>query len=358
MSFGGDTPQPPVNETKSARYHRLKRRAAVLSLASTAALLTILLSTRSNAGIVGLFLLLELVAFPFTFYRSFLLERRYELSSESPRAWLRDHAKAFGLSFVLAVAAAQAVYVLIRWNPDWWWAPAAGLAAAMLLVLAKVAPVVLLPLFYKVTPLERPALAERLMALSRKARVPVLGVYEWRLGARTRRANAALVGSGSTRRILLSDTLLAEYTDDEIEVILAHEIAHHVHHDIAKGILFETALIIGVCFAAATVLAATWRDIGLASPADRSGLPLLLLAGGAVMLTAAPLVNAFSRVNERRADRYALRLTGQRTAFVSAMKRLATQNLVEESPSRAAVVLFHTHPPIEERIAAARVSAG
>ncbi|HXG55908.1 MAG TPA: M48 family metalloprotease, partial [Vicinamibacterales bacterium] len=230
-----------MNETKAARYQRLKRRAGFASWTCTAALLAALLWAKASPGIVSLFLLLELVAFPFVFYRSFILERRYELSSESLSPWLRDHAKALGLTLALAVSAAHVIYVLIRWSAVWWWLPAAGLAAGALLLLARVAPIVLLPLFYRFTPLERPSLVERLLALSRKAGVPVLGVYEWDLGAKTRRANAALVGAGSTRRILLSDTLLAEYTDDEIEVILAHEMAHHVHHDIAKGIAFETA---------------------------------------------------------------------------------------------------------------------
>lgn len=346
-----------MNETKSARYHRLKRRAGLLSAAASAGLLVLLLWARADAGIIGLFLLLELIAFPFTFYSSFLLERRYELSSESLAAWVRDHAKALGLTLVLAVTATYVVYALIRWNAEWWWVPAATLAIAAMVILAKVAPVILLPMFYKFTPLDRPALVERLMALSRKARVPVLGVYEWGLGAKTRRANAALVGSGSTRRILLSDTLLAEYTEDEIEVILAHEMAHHVHRDIAKGLVFESALLVCATFAASAALRAWWQPLELSSPSDPAGLPLLLLAAGAVMLAAVPLTNALSRWNERRADRYALASTGQHSAFVSAMRRLASQNLAEENPSRATVVLFHTHPPIEERIAAARLSA-
>jgi STE24 endopeptidase len=342
-----------VNEPKSARYHRLKRQAGIASVLCTAVVLAALLWTHTRIGIVALLLLLEAVAFPFTFYRSFLLERRYELSSESPSAWLQDQAKALALMLVLASGAGYIVYALIRWNAEWWWLPAALLAAAATVLLAKAAPIFLLPLFYKFTPLDRPALVERLMQLSRKAHVPVLGAYEWGLGAKTRRANAALVGSGSTRRILLSDTLLSEYTDDEIEVILAHEMAHHVHHDIGKGLLLETALLVVACYSASVALRAAWQPLGLSSPADVGGLPLLLLAGGAVTLIATPLANAFSRRNERKADSFALALTGQRPAFVSAMRRLASQNLAEENPSRATVVLFHTHPPIEERITAA-----
>ena len=178
------------------------------------------------------------------------------------------------------------------------------------------------------------------------------------VGEKTRRANAALVGTGATRRILVSDTLLAEYSDDEIEVILAHELAHHVHYDILTGLAAEVLLLVAAFFAAATALAFWWPLVGLHAPNDIAGLPLLLLAGGAVSLAATPWVNALSRWNERRADRYALTLTRQPAAFISAMRRLALQNLAEERPSRAALWLFHTHPPIEQRIEAARTFQG
>ena len=99
---------------------------------------------------------------------------------------------------------------------------------------------VLLPIFYKFKPLDRPALVDRLMALATRARTDVVGVFEWVLSGHTRKANAALAGMGRTRRILLSDTLLADYSEDEIEVILAHELAHHVHRDLWRGIAVQT----------------------------------------------------------------------------------------------------------------------
>jgi STE24 endopeptidase len=350
-----------VNEPKSSRYHRLKRRAGFAAGCGTALLLVALLWLRpSLPGAMYVLMLVgmhELIALPVAFYRSLLLERRYELSTEPARAWLRDHLKAVGITLAFALAAAQVIYTLIAWSPVYWWLPAAAAATAATVLLTTLAPVLLFPLFYTFTPLDRPQLTGRLVALSKRAGVPVLGVYAWGLGAKTRRANAALVGSGATRRILLSDTLLAEYSDDEIEVILAHEMAHHVHHDIRNGILLEFGLLLAACYAASVALGAWWQPLGLSGPADPAGMPLLLLAVGAVMLAAAPLVHAFSRANERRADRFALALTGLREPFVSAMRRLGAQNLVEEEPSRLTVWLFHTHPPIEERIAATRPTA-
>ncbi len=290
----------------------------------------------------------EILSFPFVFYRSFLIERKYGLSSEPLTTWLLDHIKALALGLPLSILAGLAVYGTIHLWPDNWWLIASGLFAAFGLVLSRVAPVLLMPLFYRFRPLTRDALRERLLTLSQRAGVPVLGAFEWGLGEKTTRANAALVGAGRTRRILVSDTLLKDYSDDEIEVILAHEIAHHVHHDMWTALTLETLIVAAALWGAAITL----RRAGYA-PADLAGLPLLVLAAAAVSLILTPFANAWSRHNERRADRYALKLTGRSSAFVTAMRRLGAQNLAEERPSTPIVWFFHTHPTIEERIAAA-----
>jgi STE24 endopeptidase len=367
-----------VNEDKASRYHRLKRRAAVLSVGLTTVMLVGLvvsgaspafavaarsLSPGDGSGfpafaiaayVVMLAILHEALAFPLAFYYGFILDRRYGLSSESFLAWLRDHAKAVGLGLVLAIAGAECVCFALRISPAWWWLLSAALFATAMYVMAKIAPVALLPLFYRFTPLGRESLRTRLVALSQRAGIPVLGVYEWALGEKTRRANAALVGTGRTRRIIVSDTLLAEYSDDEIEVILAHEIGHHVHRDILVALAAESVLLVVGFYAAALALSVLWQPLGFHGPADFAALPVLVLAGGALSVVSTPLINALSRRNERRADRYALTLTQQPAAFISAMKRLGTQNLAEARPSRAVLWLFHTHPPVEQRISAAR----
>jgi len=189
--------------------------------------------------------------------------------------------------------------------------------------------------------------------LAERAGARVLGAYEWGMGEKTRKANAALAGLGSTRRILVSDTMLTNYSDEEIEVVLAHELAHHVHGDIWKGLLFESALVLAGFFVAARVLASSGERFGLTGVADVAGLPVLLLTTGAVSLLMMPAAYAVSRAQERKADRFALELTGNPSAFVSAMRRLGAQNLAEERPSRIVQWLFYSHPPLVERIAAA-----
>lgn len=366
-----------MNEDKSTRYHRLKRRSAVASVACSALLLGALLTSGLSASLadlarqasrsassqsplaVALYVVLvaflnELITFPLALYQGFLLERRYGLSKETSGGWLADHGKAAALGLCLSIAAAEAIYVSMRASTTWWWLFSSLVFIAAIAGITRLAPVLLLPLFYRFTPLAQESLRDRLVSLSDRAGVAVLGVYEWALGEKSRRANAALVGTGATRRILLSDTLLAEYSEDEIEVILAHEIAHHVHHDIRNAFAAESVLLVLALYAGAATLALSWQPLGLTGLSDVAGLPVLVLAGGALTMMATPLVNAFSRRNERRADRFAITLTKQPAAFISAMKRLGTQNLAEEHPSTLVLWLFHSHPPIEQRIEAAR----
>jgi STE24 endopeptidase len=369
-----------VNEDKATRYQRLKRQASVVSLLWSVLLLGALVGTGWSgtirnvaerlAGRVAppswqhgatvfcyvllLSLLNEIASLPLGFYSGFFLERRYDLSNETVGGWLADQAKAFGISLLIGAGAAELIYFCIRLSPDRWWL-AAGMVFALLIVgLTNLAPVVLLPLFYSVKPLDRDVLRTRLLALADRAGARVLGAYEWGLGSKTRKANAALAGLGGTRRILVSDTMLSEYSDDEIEVVLAHEIAHHVHGDIWKGIVFESALILAGFYLASQLLHALTRPMGLRGVDDVAGLPLLLLAAGAVSVVMVPVAHAISRAFERRADRFALDLTHNPDAFISAMRRLGMQNLAEENPSRIVRWLFYSHPPIRDRIAAAQ----
>jgi STE24 endopeptidase len=363
-----------VNEDKATRYHRTRRRLSVVSTVAGALLLIAFVASGGSAWlrtvaeswtngaftltvIVYVFLLalaVELIELPLAFYSGLTLERRYGLSTQSTLRWWADFAKAGVIGLAFAILGAIAVSSLLRWDPDRWWITAAIVFSVVMIALVQLAPVLLLPVFYEFKPLDRPVLHDRLVALAERAGARVLGVFEWRLGDRTRKANAALTGIGRTRRIIVSDTLLADHSDDEIEVILAHELAHHVHRDIWKGIALEIGLIAAGFFLADRALGAVVGRFGLVSKSDPAALPILVLAGGLVSLALTPFANALSRAHERRADRYALDMTKNAAAFTSAMKRLGAQNLAEERPSRLVEFLFYTHPPITARIEAAR----
>jgi STE24 endopeptidase len=373
-----------LNEDKSTRYHRLKRRISIASLGLSVLLLGGLTWTGASVGmrvmadavatrvagagwvesaavVVYVFFLSiinEIVSLPLSVFGGYVVERRYGLSNESLVRWGLDEAKSSGIGLALGCGAGLLIYALVRVSPDNWWLMAGLLFALVVLGLTSVAPVLLLPLFYTVRPLARESLRARLLALAERTGARVLGAYEWGLSEKTKKANAALTGIGGTRRILVSDTMLAEYSDDEIEVVLAHELAHHVHGDIWKGMAFEAGLILAGFYLASRVLAALSGSIGLQSVADPAGLPLLLLAAGGVSLVMLPVAHAMSRAHERSADRFALDLTNNPGAFISAMRRLGAQNLAEEHPSKVVQWLFYSHPPIRERIAAAEAFGG
>ena len=368
-----------MNEDKATRYHRLRRRADLLGTATAGVVLLTLAVTggshrlrdlaaalsqwlpeRANdivmvmLATILVMLILAIVELPFAYYHGFLLEHRYGLSTQSGGHWLSDQAKGIDLGLVLAIFGTAVVYGALRnWPDDWWWISALVFAAATIGV-AQLAPVILLPMFYTFRPLDRPSLVERLLALATRARTDVVGVFEWVLSSHTRKANAALAGLGRTRRILLSDTLLADYSEDEIEVILAHELAHHVHRDLWRGIAVQSLALAGGFKVASVLLAALADRLGLRGISDPAGLPALLLIGGLWTFLLMPVVNALSRMQERAADRYALRTTRNVDAFVTAMKRLSQQNLAEEHPSTVVRWLFYSHPPIRERIDAAK----
>jgi STE24 endopeptidase len=363
-----------ANEDKATRYHRQQRRAAVASTAfSATALVGLLLSGGSAwlrdivvglaegrfipavalyAGALGLFI--ECVQVPFAYYQGVTLEKHYGLSTQTVVRWWFDRAKSLIIGLLFGVVAAAILWSLLRWVPAYWWAIAAAAFGVLVVALAQLGPVLLLPMFYRLRPLDRPPLTARLAALAERARAPIVGVFEWQLSDRTRKANAALAGVGRTRRILLSDTLLAAHSDDEIEVILAHELAHYVHHDIWSAIALDAGLMAVGFYVTDRVLAVAVPVLGMSSKADPAGMPLVLLAAGAVSLLLLPLAHALSRFHERRADRYALEMTGNAETFVRAMSRLSVQNLSEEQPSRLVELLFHSHPPVSARIAAAR----
>lgn len=370
-----------MNEDRGTRYQRLKRRGLVLEAAWTTCLLGGLLVTGwghalagraerfiSSSGapaavvpvaaaavfVVLIVLINEAGLLPLAFRRGYALDRRYGLTAERPRAWLADHLKGQVVAGAISVAGAVVVVVCLRVWPARWWVPAWSGFVVLSVIAAWAMPVWILPRFYRFAPLDREDLVRRISGMATAAGVPAVGVYTWFLSEHSRRVNAMMTGLGANRRILVSDTLLADYSDEEVEVILAHELAHHVRHDVWKG-LVAGAIVAGAALwlghVALTRLAA---PLGLRDAADPAGLPLLVLAAGVASLILAPLTNAFSRLYERQADRFALEATANPDAFASAIKRLSARNLADEDPPLFARLWFYSHPPVSERLAFAK----
>src|SRR6266849_4843790 len=287
-------------------------------------------------------------------YYSFRLEHRYQLSNLRLRAWVRDEIKGFLVEMVLAGIVAELLYFIMRQAPQHWWLIAWAAFLGLFVLLAQLAPVVLFPVFYKFAPLENEELKERLVRLGERAGTRVRGVYQWKLSEKSKKANAALTGLGNTRRIILADTLLANYSTDEIEAVLAHELGHHVHRHIFKSILVQAGITFVGFWAANWVLHYTVDRVHVFETlSDFANLPLLMLVATVLSFLVLPLLNAYSRFNERKADRYAFRSIATVAPFISAMNKLAEQNLAERAPAKWVEWFFHSHPAIARRVAAA-----
>jgi STE24 endopeptidase len=287
-------------------------------------------------------------------YYGFRLEQSYKLSNQKFRDWLWDEVKGLMISAVIAGLLVELLYFIIRQYPQHWWVLAWLGFLGVAVLIAQLAPVILFPIFYKFEPLKDEELKLRLTRLGERAGTRVRGVYKWHLSEKSKKANAALTGLGNTRRIILADTLLDNYSADEIEAVLAHELGHHVHKHILKSMGVQAAVTFVGFWAANWALHYAidrWHMFDAIS--DFANLPLLVLIFTLLSFLLMPALNAFSRYNERQADRYAFESIASVEPFVSSMNKLAEQNLAERTPSRWVEWWFHSHPAIAQRVAAA-----
>jgi STE24 endopeptidase len=305
----------------------------------------------------GIASLLEL---PLGYYSGFVLPHRFGQSNQDFKGWVTDQLKNLLIAAPLGLIVLELVYLALRLTGGWWWLWTGAGMLVFTVLLSNLAPILIMPLFNKFVPLgeEHAELAERLMKLAERAHAKVSGVFKFDMSKRTKAANAALTGLGNTRRIVLGDTLINEFSTEEIETVLAHELGHHVHKDIPILIAFGTISTLVGLFLASLALGWAARQFGFSGPSDIAGLPALGVVLGAFGLLTQPLDNAVSRWRERLADEYALQSTGNARAFASAFVRLANQNLGEVDPEKWVVFMFYDHPPLGERIKMASDMAG
>ncbi len=362
-------PINPERQIQAKQYARIRHRLLALELALTALALFVVLALGLNVWLKQIVLSItrdvwlstflyffvaliayQVIFFPLSYYSGFVLPHRYGLSTQSLRAWLMDVLKGSALSFVLGALVIEIVYALLRAAPDTWWLWASAFMILFSVLLANLAPVLIFPIFFKFEPLRDAELGQRLTALAERAHARVRGVYTMMLSEKTTAANAALMGLGNTRRIVLGDTLYNNYSHDEIEAILAHELGHHVHHDIGWSIAVQSVLTLVGFYIADLFLKWSVTTLHYDGIADLAAFPLLALALGAFGLITMPVGNAYSRWREALADDYALETTHNAPAFIGAMEKLADQNLAELEPEPWVEVLLYDHPPIGKRL--------
>ena len=364
----------PERQKQARDYARIRRRLSLLGLGLSGvyalawlvfgwenSLQVGLVQVTANPwAVVALFAVIfgglyGLVTLPLDFYTGFTLPHRFGQSTETIIGWIVDQLKGLTIGLPFGLGLMELVYVLLRAAPETWWLWLTGAMILFNILMSFLAPVLIFPIFNRFVPLgeEHADLADRLLKMSVKAGAQVKGVYKFDMSRRTRAANAAVTGLGNTRRIILGDTLISEFSIDEIETVMAHELGHQVNKDIPLGIVFESILMATGLWIANLGLRAGVTIFGLSGAADPSSLPLLVIIMGIYSLVTMPLGNAFSRWRERRADEFSLRLTRNGAAFASALTRLANQNLSEVDPEPWVELLFYSHPALGKRIAMA-----
>jgi STE24 endopeptidase len=365
-----ESPLDIERQKKAKEYARIMRRLIFAEWSIVAVVLLVLVFGRVSAKLSQVLLFgqpwasalyfvilaigLGLILLPLSYYRGFVLSHRYGLSHEKSPIWLTDRAKASAVSLVLGLVIVIVVYWLLEHLPGTWWLWSGILLLLLGLLLTRLTPTLLISLFFKLEPIGDLELKRKLTDLAERARTKVCGIFTMNLSSKSTTANAMLAGLGKSRRIILSDTLLQKYSPEEIEVVLAHELGHHIHRDIPKMIVLQAAAAFLAFYLSDLVLNASSTLLAFNRLSDVATLPLLLLLLAAVNLVISPLTNAYSRYVEKAADLAALQLSVNPGAFITAMTKLADQNLTEYQPSRWVELLFYDHPPYNKRVDLAR----
>lgn len=290
-----------------------------------------------------------LLNLPLNFYTSFTLEHKFNLSKQLPKAWWMDQLKSGILGYILSLVLILSFYwILSRFNQ--WWLVISIFWIVFSVILAKLTPVLIIPIFFKYKKLEDEVLRQRIFNLASKMRVKLMDVFEIDFSKKTLKANAAFTGMGKTKRVLLADTLKDKYTHDEVEVILAHEFAHYRLKHIIKLIAVNSLVTLGLFYLIFKTSVYTLVIFKLNSLLQLSSLPLVFLYFILFGIITQPLEALISRRFEKDADLLALKVTGAKAAFISLMEKLAAQNLADRNPHPVIKFFFFSHPPIDERI--------
>lgn len=303
-------------------------------------------------------LLSWVASLPLAYLGGHLVERRFGLTRQTSAGWLTDSAKGLGLSLALQVPLLAGAFAVIRRRPHDWWLVLSGIAVPLTVLAGNLAPVLIMPLFNRFEPIGDQALRGRIRELARRAGVEIADVYQMDMSKQSEKPNAFFTGLARSKRIVLGDTLLQRFAPAEIDAVVAHELGHQVHGDLWRMIGLSGALGFASAFGLHRLLPGLIRRTssrtGVTAIGDEAVLPLISVVLAGFGLAVGPIAAAYSRATERRTDRFALNLTGDGAAYAATMERLATQSLADPDPPAPVVFLLYSHPPIAERIAAAR----
>lgn len=355
--------------TKARQYSRIKTRLIITQLLLTTAFLVIVIVSGASVFLrnlvagwsrnfylqVGLYIVVfggihYLLFVGLDFYGGFLLEHKFSLSNQTVPGWLKKSIKKALLSLLMLLVAGEVLYFLLRHFANYWWLLTTAAWMLFVIILGKIVPVLIIPLFYKCTPLANEGLKEKLIGLCKKCGVGIEQVFEIRLSKETKKANAAVAGMGKGRRILLSDTLLESFSEDEVEAVLAHELGHVRMLHLWKILAFGTVVALISFFLSYLFFARAMAALGFDEISDIAGFPLLAIVLMILGFAFMPIQNGYLRCLEKQADIFAAQHLNSTDSFVSAMTKLAEQNLANPNPNRWEELLFYDHPSISKRL--------
>jgi STE24 endopeptidase len=372
-----NTSRSDLGEAEAKVYSAIKVRLSILGIALNFIFLALFAFTPLSRWIVNSiefhfadpylqFLLFALAAgavfscvdFLLDWYGGFYIEHLFSLSNQTLIRWGLERVKSALIGFLIGMPLALLFFFLIRTlGSSWWWVFACAVFGVSVLI-ARLAPALIFPLFYTFTPLGEGEVRTRISALLEREHVRFRDIFSFNMSKNTKKANAALAGMGGSRRIIFSDTLLDQFTPAQIEVVFAHELGHFRKKHILKNVVLSGSIIFLSFFLCGLVYEKTLYSLGYIQLDDIAALPVLLLYLSVFGFLIMPVTNAVSRAFEREADRYALERTGMAEDFIAAMEKLAAMNLADKEPRPVVEFFFHSHPSLSRRIAAAEKMKG
>ncbi len=294
----------------------------------------------------------SVLAFPVSYYSGFYLEHEYNLSNQTFGKWMWENFKGLLVSLAIGIPILLLFYFSLNQFGDNWWLPFAVIMFFISVVLSQIFPILILPLFFKITPIDNEELKEKITALAKNVKINVENVFKFDMSKNTKKANAAFTGLGKTKRIILGDTLLEKFSNEEIETVIAHELGHYKKKHIVKNIVFGTVSSFFTLFIIAYLYKNSINWFNFSSITQIAALPLLALWSMLIGIIQTPLGNVLSRKYEYQADEYAINETGKSEIFITTLEKLNEQNLGDKEPHPFVEWFFYSHPSIKNRIAA------
>jgi STE24 endopeptidase len=373
MNRAEDNHGKKLKETDAKRYNRIKIRISISDLVINIIFISILAFSGISGVIVNqielyvqnpylqflIFLAIVgmsagIIGFPLDFYSSYILEHKFKLSTQNLFTWTVERIKSLGVGLMLGIPVALAFYYFLIISGKHWWLYFSAFIFLFAILLARLAPVLIFPIFYKFKPLDHGEISEKIIAIIKKNNIQIKGIYSFDMSRETKKANAGFTGIGKSKRIILSDTLIENFTPDEVAAVFAHEVGHYKKRHIIKNILLSGIVIFTSFFLCGQLYEWTLYRYGFVYIHEIAALPILFFYLSLFSIIAMPLSNYLSRSFEIEADRFSLDILEDKKSFISSMEKLAEINLADKEPHPLIEFLLYSHPSIKKRIEYAR----